>query len=249
MTILVVMVVLLNCISCTEAGLKLAAEVANNECPLEIEGVGKVTSISYDGNSVMYNCVITEEGLSVEDIKDMKETVKASIIEELISDTDPDGKEFVDQIVSANANVVYNYMEKGGANYEVTITTEDIKKAKEISSAFTVEEADEYTNTNVDEVIAVINKNLEDGMSCHKEGKDIVIVYNLGPQDASLSDIKANKTAIKKDIMSEIAPEVDQTYELCVSKKMDLVYRYVDRRENSVNIRIKSDEIKARLSK
>lgn len=248
MTLLVVMFALVNCISCSETGLRLAVEVANKECPMDIEGVGKVTSISYEGNSVVYNCVITEEGLSVEGIKDMKETVKAGIIDELVSDTDKDSEDFLDQIVSANANVTYNYMEKGGANYEIVITPEDIRKAKEINSAFKGEKADEYATTNVDEVISVINKNLDDGMSCHKEGSDIVIVLKLGPQDASLSDIRANKKAIKKDIMSEIAPGVDQTFELCVSKKMDLVYRYVDKRENSVNIRITSDEIKARLS-
>lgn len=47
--------------SCQEIKLKAAIEVANKQCPMEMGEAGKITSIVFDGENVVYTFYLNEE--------------------------------------------------------------------------------------------------------------------------------------------------------------------------------------------
>lgn len=99
--------------SCSEKNqLKLAAEVANRDCPMRIDEGMLCTRIAFQDNEFQYYVECDEEVLGMQ-FMDVFEKLKAANEEDIrqsfLTDWDPDIRELVTMLRRNNVNVVYIY--------------------------------------------------------------------------------------------------------------------------------------------
>ena len=64
---------------CQEIKLKAAIEVANKQCPMEMGEAGKITSIVFDGENVVYTFYLNEEIANIKALQKNPESMKTSL--------------------------------------------------------------------------------------------------------------------------------------------------------------------------
>ena len=65
--------------SCQDIKLKVAIESANKQCPVEMGEFGKITSIVYDGQNVVYTFNVDEVYTNIKTLKEHPESLKSSM--------------------------------------------------------------------------------------------------------------------------------------------------------------------------
>ena len=64
---------------CQEIKLKAGIEAANKQCPIDMGETGKITSIVYDGENVVYTFYLNEEAANIKTLQKNPESMKTSL--------------------------------------------------------------------------------------------------------------------------------------------------------------------------
>lgn len=111
---------------CQEAKLKTVIEIANKQCPLDIGEAGKITSIIYDGNNVVYTFNMNEEITDIKQIKENPEGIKSSI-KLMLQHPAADVKEMLELMAKCNAGLHMIFVgNKSGEQAVCEFTAEEL---------------------------------------------------------------------------------------------------------------------------
>ena len=81
----------------------------NAQCPMQVDEVTELTSVSLDGNTFVYHYLVDEDQVSMEELEAAKETLRESIKATLTSQ-DPTLHYFVDACREGNVSIQYHYV-------------------------------------------------------------------------------------------------------------------------------------------
>ena len=113
---------------CQEAKLKTVIAVANKQCPLDMGEVGKITSIIYDGNNVVYTLNMNEEITDIKILKDNPESMKSSITM-MFQNPAADVKEMLKLMAKCNSGLHMIFVgNKSGEQAVCELTAEELKE-------------------------------------------------------------------------------------------------------------------------
>ena len=101
--------------ACTSEGrLNVLVGATSAECPMDLGDGLTITNIDTEGNNVVYTCVVDEmkSEISVADWDNsfVRSMMKEYIINDFISNPDPDMKELIQLVKEANYNFVFRYI-------------------------------------------------------------------------------------------------------------------------------------------
>lgn len=100
---------LISCNSVYDKAISLGVDIANKECPMQLDEVTTLENVEYiKGVSVNYNNTINETWLSMSFIEENIDLFAESIVEDLTSG-DPDLEEFIEACKNRNVVIIYNY--------------------------------------------------------------------------------------------------------------------------------------------
>lgn len=101
--------IMLSACGSSKEQLKADVEAANKECPMTIDEVTVLSSVSMEGNNFVYNYSIDENYVSVADVEQNKAVLRASIKERL-SNPDQLIQKVIEVCKNANAGLSYRYV-------------------------------------------------------------------------------------------------------------------------------------------
>ncbi len=115
--------------SCQEIKLKAAIEVANKQCPMEMGEAGKITSIVFDGENVVYTFYLNEEIANIKALQKNPESMKTSL-KTMFQNPSKEVKTLLDLVVKCKAGLQMIFIGKdSGEQVVCELTTDEIKEA------------------------------------------------------------------------------------------------------------------------
>ena len=112
---------------CQEVKLKAAIEVANKQCPMDMGEAGKITSIVYDGENVVYTFQLNEETANIKALQKNPESMKTSM-KIMFQNPTKEVKTLLDLVVKCKAGLQMIYIGKdSGEQVVCELTTDEIK--------------------------------------------------------------------------------------------------------------------------
>lgn len=220
---------------CQEAKLKTVIAVANKQCPLDMGEVGKITSIIYDGNNVVYTLNMNEEITDIKMLKDNPEIMKSSI-KMMFQNPAADVKQMLKLMTECNSGLYMIFVgNKSGEQATCELTSEELK---------------EVLNTNVNPAQSEQTKleaqlkiaNLQFPMKASEEvmvekieviGESVVYICSVDEELSPISQIKENAAEVKESIVSMLASQTDPATQLfiktCVNNNKNIMYRYISK--------------------
>lgn len=241
---------------CQEVKLKAAIEIANKQCPVDMGEVGKITSIVYDGNNVIYTFNVNEENVNIKALRDNPESMKESI---MVMSQHPtqEVKTMLELVVKCNAGLQMIFVGNDSGNKATCeLTTDEIKKALNAEVGTTenslarleaqVKMANLQFPMQAGEEILIEKLELDD--------KSITYICRVDEDLCDIEQLESSYDAVKEGIVEELTSQTDAPTQLfiktCVDCNKSIVYRYIgDESEAQFDVEITVDELKGMLTK
>ena len=96
---------------CQEIKLKAGIEAANKQCPIDMGETGKITSIVYDGENVVYTFYLNEEAANIKTLQKNPESMKTSL-KIMFQNPNKEVKSLLDLVVKCKAGLQMIYIGK-----------------------------------------------------------------------------------------------------------------------------------------
>lgn len=218
---------------CQEAKLKAVIKIANKQCPLDMGEAGKITSIVYDGENVVYSFHVNEKITDIEILRNNPESMKLSM-ETMFRNPAPDVKKMLDLMVECNAGLQMIFIGQDPENRTTCeLTAAEIKKVLNTDT-----DVAESNRAKLESQIKMANlqfpmKASEDITIEKMELSDESVIY-ICRVDENLSDIgliKENAATVKQNIISELSKQTDPATRLfiqtCINCNKNIAYRYI----------------------
>ena len=94
---------------CQEIKLKAGIEAANKQCPIDMGETGKITSIVYDGENVVYTFYLNEEAANIKTLQKNPESMKTSL-KIMFQNPNKEVKSLLDLVVKCKAGLQMIYI-------------------------------------------------------------------------------------------------------------------------------------------
>lgn len=252
---LLLLVAFVSVSSCDESSkLQVMVGVADKQCPMVLEdNMGTITSIKYEENAVVYYWDINGTEMTLDQIKILPNTMKNCMLMGLIEDEET--LELVQDICKINNSIIYR-VKSGPESYDLKITPSELQNA--ITKGKPNRDIYPKDNENIDfamaadmsEIVNLVTLNLQasdmEGATGMLEGKNLIIVIPLD-SDSEVAELYGGSEEIKANIMEEIKPNDDPTYETCAIHGYSITYRYTDDFGGKFDVTISNSEIKSKL--
>ena len=111
---------------CQEIKLKAGIEAANKQCPIDMGETGKITSIVYDGENVVYTFYLNEEAANIKTLQKNPESMKTSL-KIMFQNPNKEVKSLLDLVVKCKAGLQMIYIGKDSGEQVVCELTTDRK--------------------------------------------------------------------------------------------------------------------------
>ena len=218
-------------ISCDKkkAQLKLAAEKANLECPIDMGTVGSVVSITYDEdeNVFAYEYNMKEDFNNIEVLSGYPELMKESTMINISNDKG-DLRKTTEKVIEAEGSFkfIYHGM-KTGATMEITLNNEELKTALDWNATARDAIEIELKMTNLQMPI-VAGKGLM-VTSVSIIGNDVTYITEMDPNLYQLSQLSQNGDAAKYGIINYVrncGPVERNFLKKIADANMNLTYHY-----------------------
>lgn len=246
--------VLMLATSCQEAKLKAVITVANKQCPMDMGQAGKITSIIYDGNNVVYNFQLNEEITDIDALKKNQDGMKESI-KTMFRNPTREVKKMFEIMVDCNAGLQVIFMsDKSGNKAIAELTTEELK---------------ETLNTDADESQSELAKlegqikmaNLQFPMQASEDieiekmelsDESVTYICKVNEDMSDVNLIKENADEVKQGIVATLADQTDASTQVfiktCVNCNRNITYRYIGNESGTqYDVVITVDELKDML--
>ena len=233
---------------CQEVKLKAAIEVANKQCPMDMGEAGKITSIVYDGENVVYTFQLNEE----KNPESMKTSMKI-----MFQNPTKEVKTLLDLVVKCKAGLQMIYIGKdSGEQVVCELTTDEIKNI--LNADVNASESD---LAKLESQIQMAN--LQFPMQASEEvvvekiesiGESVVYICSVDEELCPISQIEENAAEVKEGIVGTLANQTDLPTQLfikcCVNCNRNIVYRYIGKQsEDQHDVVITVSELKDLLKK
>ncbi|MCD8183264.1 MAG: hypothetical protein LUE99_09425 [Bacteroides sp.] len=108
--------------------LEQLVNVTNISCPLHVDEATVLDKLTIEGDDVVYNYTIDEEGVDMATLESNKEQMKQSIKSSL-NRNDPSLKTFLETCAKNNKSLIYRYIGKtSGKKVECVFTASEVKR-------------------------------------------------------------------------------------------------------------------------
>lgn len=218
--------------SCQDVKLKVAIESANKQCPVEMGEFGKITSIVYDGQNVVYTFNVDEVYTNIKTLKEHPENLKSSMAI-MFQNPTKDVKALLDLVIKCNAGLKMIYIGKdSGDKVECELTTEELKEIlnTDISSS-------QSDLTKLETQIEMAN--LQFPLKASEEitiekmllsNESVIYLCRVDEDAYDINLIKENHDAVKQGIIEELSSKSQPTQlfiKYCTNCNRNIVYRYI----------------------
>ena len=241
---------------CQEVKLKAAIEVANKQCPMDMGEAGKITSIVYDGENVVYTSQLNEETANIKALQKNPESMKTSM-KIMFQNPTKEVKTLLDLVVKCKAGLQMIYIGKdSGEQVVCELTTDEIKNI--LNADVNASESD---LAKLESQIQMAN--LQFPMKASEEvviekielsDESVIYICRVDEDLCEMSQIKANAKEVKEGIVGTLANQTDLPTQLfikcCVNCNRNIVYRYIGKQsEDQHDVVITVSELKDLLKK
>jgi len=218
---------------CQEAKLKTVIGIANKQCPIDMGEVGKITSIIYDGNNVVYTLNMNEEITNIKILKDNPESMKSSI-KMMFQNPAADVKQMLELVAKCNSGLHMIFVgNKSGEQAVCELTTEELKDVLGTNA-----DPAQSEQTKLEAQLKMAN--LQFPMQASEEvvvekiqliGESVVYICTLDEDLCPISQIEENAVEVKANIASTLASQTDPATQIflktCVNNNKNIAYRYI----------------------
>lgn len=218
--------------SCQDLKLKAVIRSANKQCPIDIDGFGKITSIAYDGQNVVYTFNVDETYTNIKTLKEHPENLKSSMAIMLQNPT-KDAKVLLHLVIKCNAGLKMIYVGKdSGDQVEGELSTEELNEI--LNTDISLLQSD---LTKLETQIKIANLQFplkaREGITVEKmllNNESVIYLCRLDEDMYDINLIKENHNTVKQGIIEELSGE-SQPMQLfikyCVNCNRNIVYRYI----------------------
>lgn len=211
------------------AKLKLQIQAVQQELPMNVDGLGKMTSIDLDEDEkvVVYEYLVTDPGIDINILKANQDILKKNMAKAL--KTDSDAKEMTDECIKCGIGIKVIYKDIKGNKATATITFTELKTYMETDIVETpIEKLQDLAQITKATLPEKVDENTV-FTDIYLEGSNYVMEYSFDEAEFDITDIdkKEAKKLIKSN-MSEINDsETEEVYELCRKTNVNIMIRYV----------------------
>lgn len=231
-------VVLLTCLSLmllTACGqkskLKLAIEVANKQCPMDMGVSGEISSITFDGADVIYMMLMNESILNMDALKENPDAMKSAVTA-MFGNPKGDIKKMLDLVVSTGSGIKFIYKGKAsGKEVECYLTTQDLKDI--LNGGSTAEGSDKK---KLEEQVRMTNVScpiqVDEATTLNKltiEPDKVLYHYTVDESAVQIPALKENAEQMKANIKNSLNtsdPALRMFLEVCVKCNKGVGYLY-----------------------
>ena len=241
---------------CQEIKLKAGIEAANKQCPIDMGETGKITSIVYDGENVVYTFYLNEEAANIKTLQKNPESMKTSL-KIMFQNPNKEVKSLLDLVVKCKAGLQMIYIGKdSGEQVVCELTTDEIKEIlnKDVDTT-------ESDLAKLETQVQMANLQFpiqasEDVLIEKIELSDEAVIYicRVDEDLCDMNQIKANAAEVKQGIIETLGNQTDLATQLfiksCVNCDRNIVYRYIGKQsEAQRDVVITVPELKDMLKK
>lgn len=241
---------------CQEIKLKAAIEVANKQCPMEMGEAGKITSIVFYGENVVYTFYLNEEIANIKALQKNPESMKTSL-KTMFQNPSKEVKTLLDLVVKCKAGLQMIFIGKdSGEQVVCELTTDEIKEALNADV-----NASESELAKLESQVHMAN--LQFPMKASEEviiekvelnDKAVIYICRVDEDLCDMDQIEANAVEVKKGIVETLADQTDIATQLfikyCVNCNRNITYRYIgNQSEVQHDVVITVSELKDLLKK
>lgn len=242
--------------SCNETKLKAVVEIANKQCPMDMGEAGKITSIVYDGENVVYNFQVSDQIADINVLKNNPESMKL-YMKTMFQNPTPEVKEMLKLMVECNAGLQMVFIGRDSNN--------------QATCELTAAELKELLNTKTDAADSDLAKleaqlniaNLQFPMKASDEitiekielsDESVIYICKVDESKSDVNRIKENAENVKQSVLSTLASQTDAATQIfiksCVNSNRSISYRYIgDTSGTQYDIVITIPELQAMLIK
>lgn len=224
--------------------LGVIAQLENKKCPVKITGVGSITSVEYSGDTLRFNCSVSNRALNLASMAEHPEAMKQAVmplLPELLKNDDLGNK-----LLENKAYLSLHYYSKGpkrpkglsksvkfpsAADIDVVITPDEIKDIMEGKVADSPKDklSAQIAMANAQCPMKVDSETTLESVAV--EGNSLVYVYSIdesGSNSGIIDVISENSDDTRNDIVKSIrtSPEFKPIIKACKDAGLNIVYRY-----------------------
>ncbi len=225
--------------SCQKAKLKTAIEIANKECPINMGEAGTITSITYNGDNVVYNFRLNEEIANIKALKSNPESIKESM-KVMYQNPTKEVRTLLSLVIEGNAGLQMIFVgDKSGDTVTSMLTTAELKEILNTKA-----EASQSDQAKLEVQIKMAN--LQFPMQASKEvviekielnDSSVTYICQVDEEICSIDQVEANAVNVKKGIVTNLRSQTDEATQTfircCVNCNRNITYRYVGNQSDS----------------
>ena len=258
--------------SCQEIKLKAAIEVANKQCPMEMGEAGKITSIVFDGENVVYTFYLNEEIANIKALQKNPESMKTSL-KTMFQNPSKEVKTLLDLVVKCKAGLQMIFIGKDSGEHQLGSSSIGLRigRGEQVVCELTTDEIKEALNADVNASESELAKlesqvhmaNLQFPMKASEEviiekvelnDEAVIYICRVDEDLCDMDQIEANAVEVKKGIVETLADQTDIATQLfikyCVNCNRNITYRYIgNQSEVQHDVVITVSELKDLLKK
>lgn len=224
--------------------LGVIAQLENKKCPVKIPGIGSITSVEYSGDTLRFNCSVSNRALNLASMAEHPEAMKQAVmplLPDLLKNDDLGNK-----LLENKAYLSLHYYSKGpkrpkglsksvkfpsAADIDVVITPDEIKDIMEGKIADSPKDklAAQIAMANAQCPMKVDSETTLESVAV--EGNSLIYVYSIdesGSNSDIIDVINENSDNTRNDIVSSIktSPEFKPIIKACNDAGLNIIYRY-----------------------
>lgn len=247
-----ILVLLCGTTSCTFIGksrLKLDIEASNKDCPIEVDGLGTLESITYDedANMVVFRYRLSSDNKEIFDMMQADSSFAGNMLRIGFSDQDSDIRNCLEMVVKANGGMraVFSYK-----NQEITAELSNAECRDMLNNPPSEKEQDRMMlSTVVNAMNATCPIDLGDGMIIERiydDGTDIV--FSVEAPDSDVAALGSHRDELRNGMLEILSSDEDtkELVQMCVSNARGIVYRFVGKNSGrKVNTRFSPEQLRS----
>lgn len=233
--------VALMAVACSSGpSLKEEAERANKACPVTLNGMGKIESVTYDDNTLTFRCLVMSRAFPLQQLVGKEDLMKAAIMPMLPKLLQSDNGRLGEALEKDNASLAVNYYSKGpkGADITVVFTPAEIKDIMEGKVA-----DDEQTKLRMQVELSnsmcpmPVDKETE-MTSISYDGNYVIYLFTVDDSDdpTTIATVNEHKDELRKDLAKTMKTDrsVRDIVKLTKGADAGLIYRYKGKNSGDV---------------
>ena len=226
-------------------------EKANRLCPINLNGVGTIASISIEGKQVIYHVQYDNTLINLDLVKQNRETMKRTFLLSAYiqnSQGNNNGDKLMQMLIEQGYGMTMEFS-SGSDEFRIAISPQELaayEKQKRLNSAEAIKEV---IDMQVKLAHETLPQAIDSGLICTNiimEDNNIIYRVETDEKLYSISNFEDNKGALKEELFMawKVEPSMRNMLSLCKVAHAGIIYRFIgDTSRDSCDIIIDADYI------